>query len=74
MKKHTTKTDLSPTDVSACSTVAVDLAKNVFQIAGENPLGQVIYEQRIKTRDSFQSFLLTLPAGVTVLMETGPGA
>lgn len=74
MKKHTTKTDLSPTDVSACSTVAVDLAKNVFQVAGENPLGQVIYEQRIKTRESFQALLLTLPAGVTVLMETGPGA
>ena len=74
MKKHTTKTHPSPVDVSVCSTVAVDLAKNVFQIAGEDALGQVIYEQRIKSRDAFVRFLQQLPPGLTVLMETGPGA
>jgi transposase len=74
MKKHTTKTSLSPADVSACSTMAVDLAKNVFQVAGEDVLGQVIYEQRIKSREAFLKFLHQLPTGLTVLMETGPGA
>lgn len=74
MKKHTTKASLPPTDISACSTMAVDLAKNVFQVAGEDVLGQVIYEQRIKSREAFLKFLHRLPAGLTVLMETGPGA
>jgi transposase len=74
MKKHTTKNLPSPVDVSACSTVAVDLAKNVFQVAGEDALGQVIYETRIKSREAFLGFLHKLPTGVTVLMETGPGA
>jgi transposase len=75
MKKHTTKSNaVSPADISACSTVAVDLAKNVFQIAGEDALGQVMYEERIKSREAFSTFLRKLPTGVTVLMETGPGA
>lgn len=75
MKKHTTKSNaLSPADISVCSTVAVDLAKNVFQIAGEDTLGQVMYEERIKSREAFFAFLRKLPAGVMVLMETGPGA
>lgn len=75
MKKHTIKSNaLSSADVSACSTVAVDLAKNVFQIAGEDTFGEVIYESRIKSREAFVAFLKTLPPGVTVLMETGPGA
>src|SRR5690606_24528550 len=74
MKKHTTKTHPSPVDVSVCSTVAIDLAKNVFQVAGEDALGQVIYEARIKSREAFLVLLHKLPAGVTVLMETGPGA
>ncbi|MBI6856007.1 IS110 family transposase [Pseudomonas cichorii] len=60
--------------MSICSTVAVDLAKRVFQVAGENTLGQVLYEERIKSREAFQAFLQKLPTCVTVLMETGPGA
>jgi len=60
--------------MSACTTVAVDLAKHVFQLAGEDALGQVVYEQRFKSREAFRAFLSTLPAAVTVLMETGPGA
>ncbi|WP_224794342.1 IS110 family transposase, partial [Pseudomonas fluorescens] len=60
--------------MSACTTVAVDLAKRVFQVAGEDALGQVIFEDRIKSREAFQVFLRKLPASVTVLVETGPGA
>ncbi|MHC8391560.1 IS110 family RNA-guided transposase [Pseudomonas sp. MDT2-39-1] len=60
--------------MSACTTVAVDLAKQVFQVAGEDVLGQVHYEQRIKSREAFYEFLRQLPPHVVVLMETGPGA
>ncbi|PWU27435.1 IS110 family transposase, partial [Pseudomonas sp. RW407] len=60
--------------MSTCTTVAVDLAKKVFQVAGEDAQGQLVYEQRIKSREAFQVFLQKLPKGVTVLMETGPGA
>ncbi|MBX8533064.1 IS110 family transposase [Pseudomonas cichorii] len=75
MGKNTPKNKtLSATDLSACTTVAVDLAKNVFQVAGEDQLAHVVYEQRIKSRAAFITFLHQLPPGITVLMETGPGA
>lgn len=75
MNKHTTMNHCaSSTTNSVGETLAVDLAKNVFQVVGEDTQGQVVYEQRIKSRETFQAFLRQLPAGVTVLMETGPGA
>uniref|UniRef100_UPI001241CDCC IS110 family transposase n=1 Tax=Pseudomonas fluorescens TaxID=294 RepID=UPI001241CDCC len=75
MKKHTSiDQSLSSADLSACTTVAVDLAKHVFQLAGEDALGKVHYEQRIKSREAFYEFLRQLPPNVVVLMETGPGA
>ncbi|MBM6442119.1 MULTISPECIES: IS110 family RNA-guided transposase [Pseudomonas] len=74
MKKHTTTNQSLSADASTCTTVAVDLAKRVFQVAGEDALGQVIFEDRIKSREAFQVFLHKLPASVTVLVETGPGA
>lgn len=75
MKKHTTVPQpLSSTDWSVCTTVAVDLAKRVFQVAGEDALGQVRFEQRIKSREAFYAFLCQLSPHVTVLVETGPGA
>jgi transposase len=72
MKQHTAIQ--SATNLTACTVIAVDLAKRVFQVAGEDALGTVIYEQRIKSREAFAAFLKGLPAGLTVLMETGPGA
>lgn len=75
MSKNTSKNNSSSaTDLLACTTVAVDLAKSVFQVAAEDHLGQVIYEKRLKSREAFSSFLSQLPAGISVLMETGPGA
>jgi len=74
MKKHTMFNQSLSADVSACTTVAVDLAKKVFQVAGEDALGQVKFEDRIKSREAFQVFLHKLPERVTVLVETGPGA
>jgi transposase len=74
MKKHSAINQSLSADVTACTTVAVDLAKRVFQLAGEDALGQVLFEERIKSREAFQAFLQKLPASVTVLVETGPGA
>jgi len=75
MKKHTSvDQSLSSSDLSICTTVAVDLAKRVFQVAGEDDLGQVHFERRIKSREGFYEFLRQLPPHMVVLMETGPGA
>lgn len=60
--------------LARCTTVAVDLAKTVFQVAGEDARGEVVYEARLRSREAFAAFLHGLPAGLTVLMETGPGA
>ncbi|MDR2212632.1 MAG: IS110 family transposase, partial [Pseudomonadales bacterium] len=60
--------------MTACTAMAVDLAKRVFQIAAENALGEVLFEKCIKSREAFAAFLSRLPGGLTVLMETGPGA
>lgn len=75
MKNNTMlKQSLSLSDLSACTTVAIDLAKRVFQIAAEDALGNVLYEERIKSRETFHAFLCSLAPHVVVLMETGPGA
>ncbi len=74
MKKNRTINQSLSADLKACTTLAVDLAKRVFQLAGEDALGQVIFEDRIKSREAFQAFLHQLPASVAVLVETGPGA
>ncbi len=75
MKKHTvSQQELSLSDLSSCTTVAIDLAKQVFQIAGEDAQGRVRYERRIKSREAFYNFLIRLEAHVEVLVETGPGA
>ncbi|MEB0209009.1 IS110 family transposase, partial [Pseudomonas sp. CCC3.1] len=62
------------TDVSKCTIIAVDLAKRVFQVAGEDAYGVTVYEERISSREAFHTFLRKLPTSVTVLVETGPGA
>jgi hypothetical protein len=62
MKKHTRIGPFLSADVSTCTTVAVDLAKRAFQVGGEYNLGQVIYENRIKSREGFHTFLLQLSA------------
>ncbi|WP_166367298.1 IS110 family transposase, partial [Pseudomonas akapageensis] len=57
-----------------CVNLAIDLAKQVFQLAGDDGPGRVIYEDRIKSREAFHEYLIKLPVTVTVLMESGPGA
>ncbi len=68
MKKHTSINHSLSADLAACTTIVVDLAKRGFQLAGEDALGQVLFEDRIKSREAFQAFLHRLPASVTVLV------
>lgn len=73
MRKHNakaTKKDLP----KGTTTLAIDLAKNVFQVAGENKQQHIIFEQRIHGRETFMRFLEQLPPRLTVLMETGASA
>lgn len=76
MSNRTTKSKVQPSDqaLAGCRTIAVDLAKTVFQVAGEDASGQVIYENRLKSREAFWNFLRRVPHGVEVLLEPGPGA
>lgn len=76
MSKRTTKQAVA-SDAAAmarCKTMAVDLAKTVFQAAGEDRLGQVVFETRLRSREAFRDFLRKLPEGIELLMEPGPGA
>jgi len=50
------------------TTVAVDLAKDVFQVALTNRTGRIIERKRL-TRGQFERFVDTLPIGVEVVME-----
>lgn len=78
MNKHTTKRSTPvPSDEAAllaCTRVAVDLAKHVFQVAGQAGGDEVVYARRLKSRQAFQNWLRALPAHIEVLMESGPGA
>lgn len=53
--------------------LAVDLAKQVFQVAGEDAGGRVVYQERI-SRHAFSKLLAGLSQQVEVVMEVGPGA
>jgi transposase len=50
------------------TTVAVDLAKDVFEVACANRAGRVVERKRL-TRRQFERFLDTLTAGTDVIME-----
>lgn len=50
------------------TTVAVDLAEDVFEVATANRAGRILERKRL-TRRQFQAFVDGLPAGITVVME-----
>jgi transposase len=54
--------------------IAIDLAKTVFQVAGESARGEVILSERLKSRQAMHRFVQTLEPPLTVAIETGPGA
>jgi transposase len=51
------------------TTVAVDLAKGVFQVALANRAGRIVDRQRL-TRRQFERFIDTLVAETDVIMES----
>src|SRR4051812_26316190 len=55
-------------DTMPVTTVAVDLAKDVFQVAMADRGGHVIDRRRL-TRRQFERFLGELPTGTHVIME-----
>nr|WP_281722815.1 hypothetical protein [Nitrosomonas nitrosa] len=61
-------------EMAKVRTLAVDLAKHVFQVAGEDAHGSVVFEARLKSREAFQEFRHTLSPPLVVWMQTGPGA
>lgn len=50
------------------TTVAVDLAKDVFEVALANRAGRILARKRL-TRRQFEHFVDTLPTGTAVIME-----
>ena len=50
------------------ATVAMDLAKDVFEVATANPVGRIVERKRL-TRRQFEAFADALPAGTSVVME-----
>lgn len=54
--------------------IAIDLAKDVFQVAGEDARCEVIVSERLKSRQALHKFIQTLEPPLTVAIETGPGA
>lgn len=54
--------------------IAIDLAKNIFQIAAENAQGEIVWEKRLKSRQAMHQFIADLKPPLTVVIETGPGA
>lgn len=50
------------------TTVAVDLAKDIFEVALANRAGRIVDGRRL-TRRQFERFVDALPAGTTVVME-----
>src|SRR5574337_109651 len=54
--------------------IAIDLAKHVFQVAGENAHGEVVLSERLKSRPALHKVIQTLEPPLTVAIETGPGA
>lgn len=61
-------------DTTVVKRVAIDLAKHVFQAAGEDRHGQVVWETRYRSRDAFWRFVQEVKPPLEVLMESGPGA
>lgn len=54
--------------------IAIDLAKTVFQVAGENARCEVVLEKRLKSRQAMHRFIGMLEPPLTVAVEAGPGA
>lgn len=59
--------------MSKITTIAIDLAKHVFQVAAENALGEELWQKRLGSRKQFETFLAALEAPLRIGMEAGLG-
>jgi len=62
------------TPVVEANELAIDLAKNVFEVVGADRHGHELWHRCIATRQAFEHFLDRLNPPMCVGMETGPGA
>jgi transposase len=60
--------------MSKITTIAIDLAKHVFQVAAEDAHGEEQWQERLRSREAFHAFIQTLEPPLTVGMEAGLGA
>lgn len=56
------------------TTISVDLAKRVFQVAAEDRLGEELFNETVRSREAFMAYMGKLPRGAEVLVEACPGA
>lgn len=56
------------------TTISVDLAKRVFQVAAEDRLGEELFNEPVKSREAFMAYMRKLPRNAEVLLEACPGA
>ncbi|GLQ86844.1 IS110 family RNA-guided transposase [Dyella flagellata] len=61
------------TPTAEASELAIDLAKNVFDIVAADRQGRELWHRSIRSRRAFESFLDKLRAPLCVGMEAGPG-
>ena len=62
------------TPVAKASELAIDLAKNVFDIVAADHQGHELWHRSVRSRRAFETFLASLKAPLCVGMEAGPGA
>lgn len=62
------------TPVAKASELAIDLAKDVFEVVGADRYGHELWHRSLRSRKAFERFLDQLEAPLCVGMETGPGA
>ncbi|NJM51726.1 MAG: hypothetical protein HC843_13380 [Sphingomonadales bacterium] len=58
-----------PSDLSTVTTVAVDLAKHVFQVHGCDVSGKVIVAKALRRKDVLPFFITVTPITVLLLLR-----
>jgi transposase len=60
--------------MSEITTIAIDLAKRVFQVAAENAAGGEVWNKRLRSREAMHAFIGQLEPPLVVGLEAGLGA
>lgn len=56
------------------TTIAIDLAKHVFQVAAEDARGEEVWQKRLRSRAAMDAFIQSLTPPLKVGLEAGLGA